>query len=498
MQKYFSLLLLFSCLFFSCNKEKQLLDIIPADASYAIEVDVLKLEEKAKTGEEKTSKLDFGKSLLNLLRTDENNLTLSNLLDQLTLESGLDLSQKMIVFESGSSYTSVVGLEVSDEKDLSSFIKHIVPAESIKKTKGVKWFTLDERSAFAWDSSIAIILTTAIGAEEEMPGEIRRFFELKKENRLLEQEDLKSFRENLSDISIYNGIEMLNTSLSKYIGIDLGLGASLNGVIPLSYISFNNGDVTMHTEFIFRDKAKEAEMKNVMENIFGNSTGNHFAHIDNVPQGFLASNLKGLNLKELLGRDALGKTTQDIQFINLNDILSNLDGDLTCTIEVDTSGEVIPTSLLLDMKDPAAIQTKLNELVYSYGAIKPIGDNRYKLPVNDLILGTQGNLLYISKDPDFITKPHSGKAVDSKMMEKIKNSRIFMCGTSGLINSLTASKSNPKSQGALSMYLSECKLFTISVSNEMKIEAQIQFTDTSRNSIEVLTQLEQFTKRVQN
>lgn len=470
----------------SCNNsKKKVIELVPLNATYVVKINTEEIYKKV--GKDKNQLSELSNRLFSGMLSDNNQLNKEILLNW--NESGLDLKENIVLFGMQDNNLNVLGIQVSDDKLLKEYLttSGLVEEQSIQKIKGVNYFTLGYDAIFAWDKYKLLVIKS--NEELDAASEVKQIFNPQKDNQIYKTKSFQDFLSQNADISIYRTTYFIEEALKSSTGLSVNLSSALNGIVPLTYITFDNGEINAQTKLQFTDATKEDEVKNIVQNIFGNSSAKHLAYFDNTPSVFLTTNLKGDKLKELMGREGLSKSFDQMPFINMNDILSNLDGDFTIAFE---QGEELPTAILVDMKNPSAIQSLLTQMSTVYQIIQKVGENVYKLPVKDRYIGTHNNLLYISKDAEFAKKSHTGAFLDKTIPNQITKNKIYIHGFPNIISTV-AEKNMEGNQNMKSLHITDpldilslCESYTVTISNDMNIDMKVQFTNKNKNSLAIL------------
>lgn len=484
-----SLVLMFFCSCGSSNKSP--VDLIPTDATFVIRLDSKEVLKKMNAEANKGEVLNALIPLIGISKSTTGKINPEATVLKSKDSCGIDFEETMYAF--GTSSFDAVSFNLKDAKDFKKelVISGIAKEGDITKSKGIELLNLNNETVFAWNKHLLLICKRRPTADVDLQGMAKALFSQKKENKLTQTETFKAFLTRNSDLSIYGSYQLMSNMLANRLGYNIDFSDNMQGIIPTTYISFNPGEIVAETNLLYTNKVKEKELADAVRKIFGSNTGKHLAYFDRLPDAFITTNINGDNLKEYLGIDGLSKQIGKIPFLNLNMLISNLNGDLTCTFAPDTSGKAEISYILIDMKSREAIDGMLTQLSQpSFQIIKKIGENSYQLPASDYTIGIKDNLLYCTKDQSFQTKNISmTNVVDPAILEQIKNSKIFIYGNSQSILSLTKQQvQDANSINLISGALALCQNYTVTVSEKMDIDMKLILTDKTHNSLAVLMQ----------
>ncbi|NDW08777.1 DUF4836 family protein [Dysgonomonas sp. 520] len=482
-------LALFLLVLSSCSEgDKYLPELIPQDVTYLVKIEGGQLMRKMEYKDEKDQPVKNSFYLLQkIIVQDKQMLAELDTIFRSIDSYGIDLGKSFFAFESPTIHGLAFKVADSDRLKDRLISAGFVTDNKIQRKNGIGSFMYNKSIYFAWNKYQLLIVKYISDEEIDLNATVRSFFRQKKERSITSNNAVRNLLSNGSDVAIYNTDVLINKLLKSNSKDEINFESVLVGCTPLTYISFEKGEVKIEIDLIFGDEEKRTYTKKSFESIFKNSTGAHLAYFDKMPNAFQTTNINGDSLKMQLNRDGLSKQIGAIPFININDIVSNLNGDITLVQTIDSTGNEIKYTFMIDLKDRNAMDNTLNQ--YSNPPtrfLKKTGANHFELPNSDYYLGIKDNMLYMTTDNSF-EHNHLDKAYklkDSLLVTQMKDNRVLFYGDSLSVSSMAQSYVNAMAPAnKMTGMLDLIKSYSVVMDDNFRVSIDIQFSDKKKNSL---------------
>lgn len=487
--KYLLIILLAIGFLSSCGEDKKLTDFIPADATFVVRINNMELIKKANI--EKYDQAELGHLIKSFFNEIPNASSAENTINDPS-SLGINFKEDAYIFATPS--IEAISFILNDaDKLMKTFLNAgLVTDDNIAKSKDIYSFFHNNETLISWDKKRLLILRNTSHEEVELITIAKNLYSQKSKNSISENENFKKFLEKKADVSVFGTNEFLSPFL-KNNSLGLIVQDVLTGTMPMTYLNFNNGSISAETKVIFTDKNKEEIAKEILGNISGYNSGKHLSYFDNKYDLFAMANVKGENLKKFLTRDDLSKQIGSIPIININDIISNLDGDITIGSmpNTDSTSEKPAFSILIDLKDPASIRSMFAQFSHpTFRILQQTGEDSYKFFNDSYFVGIKESMLYLSTDNSFSQRtPQTNKIIEDAIANKLKENKILFYGKPSSIESLSQlGETKQSEQNLFFSAFSLCESFTVTATENVDITMEVNFADKSQNSLAIILQ----------
>ncbi|MDH6354150.1 hypothetical protein M2132_000472 [Dysgonomonas sp. PH5-45] len=478
MRKIISIVSLLVLIFTSCSKEnKELLNTIPADASFVVRFNCASLAEKAGLNKEETDKL-----LKEIGDNNEQSAAFAKIAGDPS-SCGLDFEENSFVF--GNKNFQALLMAVSDADKLHETIKTMFPEEKDKITKSNGVYVASENSnvALVWDNSRLLIYNASSSGSDIAPGDAAKALLKQDEKASLAGDELfKAFLDKKSDLSIFVSPDAMNDfkDLADIAGVAMNMPI-VNMVADARnsmYIDFNKGEIVAKSAMSFLNKEAENHQKELMESLTGKGSDNHFKYLNENPAMFISANLKGEGLVKMLEQQGIMKELGKESLFDIASLLGNIDGDLTCTLN-NIGGGDFEINLFADIKDPAVMQTAIKEMATQFMLpVQKVDDNNYYIftGAKNIYLGTKDKLFYLTTQKEVLNSDYKSGFKKSDLPGINDGVFYFYVNTASIFGSTYA----------LGGFGAMTKDFSISVTDYKSTEMKLRMADANKNSLAVI------------
>lgn len=461
------LLIVCSILFLvSCKDEpsKDIVDVIPTDASYVIAVDGKILAEKSQYDLFKNPQITQLVSYSKMLAKGDQRLAL---LDQFVNNSdslGFTIKNQIYFFGNTSIFGAV--LSVNNPNKLKESLVKLLSIEDskIEKDGSVNVYMVDNDFCVAWDAHKLLFLrdTKDILDVKETDSKLtlkdktKALLSQTEKTSIRSNKNFDNFDKNKKDISIFGTASFLKeiNSLSKILPYTNTI--SLTSVAEKSelyeglsmglFCSFEKGSIDVTSHYYFDTPELEAKFKARASSFVSPLTGSHLKYLKGDPALFYSVNLKGQSIyQELNASDILkqiqGKMSGFMSKDELAYFIQNTEGDFTIALtslptEIDENLSTNSSPnffIMLDMKDADKVSSFISEKVKEFGKdiiIKSLGNNQYYIRIDQSIavfFGVSGNTLYITNMRSVYDDLNNSSLLASSEYTNLINGNSMIC-----------------------------------------------------------------------
>lgn len=338
-------------IFTSCNQSSELSDVIPADASYVVHVDVSSLIEKSQYDVFQNTTVQQGINMYKALLKDNDKIKILDdfLKDPNSL--GLNIKDDIYFYTDYNYYGVAIG--VNDANRLKEALTRfsLVREDNLKKNGDVYLLSPESTAVVAWNDKKLLLLvdlksSTNYGKEDKPLQNIEeRAIAQLKQNADKSINSIKAFGEFVKekkDISAFytmKGFDKIPL-IAELSGVEVDLDPvkkaleNMNGVSIGMHTSFEKGEISMTSKYYYDTPEVEKRIAELAESMFGTIKGEHLKHIPSDPIFMLTTNIKGEGISDYLkdlgvikmAENELSDVFQDQEFEQL---IRGFNGDLT-------------------------------------------------------------------------------------------------------------------------------------------------------------------------
>jgi len=517
--------------FASCEKsssDKGLANAIPANTGYVIHVNAKSLVEKSNYDIFQNVTVQRGINMAKAMIGSEQ--VIVDMIDAFTKDVnslGLNLKNDCYFYTDYNQFGMVLG--VNDAEKLKNSILNIPGAKEQELIKtdenGINSISPQENVAIVWNKEKFIVVGNIdmYGYKNKDNKDLDVLAMAKKQLTQGEKESINSkpafanFLKEQKDISVFYAYspDMVKTMISSTTGQDLPAEITkelevLEGITSVAYISFDKGEIKGEGKVYYDTPEAEKKYKELSSSICGTLKGEQLKYIPENPMFLVSANIKGAGIYDFVKRlNVLDDAEKGLleEGINLQSLMSNLDGDISFaltdilsvkksysygkgeTYEYDSSFPEM--SLLIDLKNGKEaldlLKSKLTEDESdSDKAPKAIDDNTYTIDMDGTkaYFGLANNTAYLTNSENVYNGLKSSTPISKGYDALAKNNMGLIAGNiQSLKEPVLKQISDDKAKGLTDQFISLFGTYSYTASTEMGGNGTLEMTDKNENSL---------------
>lgn len=429
-----SVLLLTGMFLVSCNKSVEYANVIPADASAVISLDLNSLSQKSGLKDNEALK----QKLTDVLQSglDANALQYMEKVIEKPSESGISLSDKVYLFATDAAQSLGLVAKVSDKSKLEALFKLLEDEQIAVKPvdTGVddyQYTILNEKDIACFNGTTLLILTGKSAYDmENAKQEALRLLALPAGQNIVSNKGFKQMNSKKGDIGAYMTMDALPTRYAMLYTNNLPENISLKDIAFTGTLNFEKGKVALEMETVQNDTLSkyQQQYKEVISRL-----GTEFlGYFPASSLMYTGANINGEKLVDFLSaKDEYRQLLKDVDGsgVDLGKLIGSIDGNVSYAI-TSLSPQGMPSLICYaKVKNDEIIKAVNNSLGQS---VKKTGENNYSVILGmgmSGYYGMQGNVLYFTTDESVVNnifKQTTNPMSDAKWVASLKNSYGFM------------------------------------------------------------------------
>ncbi len=429
-----SVLLLTGMFLVSCNKSVEYANVIPADASAVISLDLNSLSQKSGLKDNETLK----QKLTDVLQSglDANALQYMEKVIEKPSESGISLSDKVYLFATDAAQSLGLVAKVSDKSKLEALFKLLEDEQIAVKPvdTGVddyQYTILNEKDIACFNGTTLLILTGKSAYDvENAKQEALRLLALPAEQNIVSNKGFKQMNSKKGDIAAYMTMDALPTRYAMLYTNNLPENISLKDIAFTGTLNFEKGKVALEMETVKNDSLSKYQerYKGVLSRLGTDFLG-YFPASSLIYTG---ANINGEKLVDFLSaKDEYRQLLKDVDDsgVDLGKVIGSIDGNVSYAF-TSLSPQGTPSLICYaKVKNDEIIKAVNNSLGQS---VKKTGENNYSVKLGmgmSAYYGMQDGVLYLTTDESAVKnvfKKVDNPMSDAKWAAALKSSYGFM------------------------------------------------------------------------
>ncbi|MEG1729498.1 MAG: DUF4836 family protein [Bacteroidaceae bacterium] len=485
----YSLMLCALVLFCACGDSSKYADIIPANASTVVKLNVSQMLKKADVGDADQ------KFVTDKLKTEIDQQYPASLAEQLKKivdnpsTSGIDFSEPMYLYNVVSDSISVQGLvfKMDSKDDMTAVVKSFMDAN--KKGQFVEGDTCNRYSFEGYE--IVYNENSLLVAKMEncdptiVQTSLYNQFLATKDNSFRSQMGYESMEKQETDIAIYvsmadvNMLRLANYSPMNMVTKILPDGLPLETFYINATLNFGDGELTATAGMSSTDPEMQKKLDAALEKK-ETIEGDLVQYIPSDALMCLVLNLQGGNVAKQF-HQVIAKIglLQNSQLVALKQFLENIDGDVVFSalqVNVEKASES-NIALLAKVKsiDP------VNNLAKNLEGFSDLGNNKYMFDFSNVTYyyGATNQVMYVTNDSDISSLIPASKPVDVSLAK----GKLFYLSLNNkeLFHTIAPKMDDLSKKPVAKKFVADMDCLVFFVNKDGIAEAKMSLTDTSDN-----------------
>lgn len=384
-----------------CQKTGDYRDVIPANASAVLSLNVKHIAEKGEI-----SALLSQTKEMKVMIGDQNAEIIEKLLTDSKTE-GLALEEKIFVF--GFLKEEIWGLvaKVSDEtkvKEMFVTLQKSGVCGAPEKQGGYTWVSIGNVAWCVFDET-RLLIVPSDNNTKEIAG---KWMAQKAGNSMMANKGFQKMITRNDDATIFMSIATLSQEYCNETTKQMMLsGVDITKIDMMGGITFEKGKIALNMEYIFADKEAEELYEKQMA-AYGKLNNTFLNYFPASALCYMAANVKGADTYRLMEEFNIFenlKIKQQEGGPDIKKLMGSFNGDISLGI-LNLSEMGIPSLLAYaEVEDsyPLKVLADLQKEFRQYAEIKSIGENAYEANIMMLNMkiwfGIQDKHLYLTNDP---------------------------------------------------------------------------------------------------
>lgn len=462
-------------MFASCSKSSDnLAESIPAGSESVTHINMESLIKKSNYNIFENATVKRGVNMAKAMLKDESAVKLIEDFEKNSSAFGVTLNKDVYFFTKGSYYGLL--LPVNDAKKIKeSLTKFNVDASSIKLEKGIYSFSQTAALNVVWnDEKLLVLVQQSVLGQDSTQLSAAKLLALDKKESIVSEKNFEKFLNEKQDVSIYYSSNLYTGLSSKLENLskspyDSGMnkapeevaeglkkiGEEFKGVSFGSFISFDNGKITAHTQYYYETSEAEARVKKLTQQTTGEISDKYLQYISQAPVISFVANLKGAGYYDFLAKMGFSKIMGDfakengmdlkslIESVNGNVVFSLNELSLTpknkslsemdamLTMQDNTAKPKFKLSLLAELAPNNKIGAFIDSLLAKQpgGIVNKTADGQYSVKKDDLegFFGVKNNTFYFTTESATVASLGNASAKNT-YSEKVKGKSCYVYG----------------------------------------------------------------------
>ena len=482
---------------FSCSKQSDYLQSIPADANVVITLNPESLAKKGNITELlKNPKITEQQEVwLNQLSPESKELAEKIAKDP--AESGVSLKSDIVYFSNAIESEIGLLLKLDNRKKFETFLSALSSEggnnSEIKEENGCYFSEIDQKLICAFNDDKALFLFPFQNNTEtaKLKKDAAGYLQQKAEKSLLSNKGFVKFTESNKDLNVWMSMAAIPSSTLKLYSSFLPANLKIGSIYSSTHIDFQKGKIVIESGSYSDDAETQKALENIAS-IMGKQSNSFLKQIPGDSWLVWSVNLNGEKLYNILMENpdfaaAAGSISGEL---NLQQLIGSIDGDLTMSlINVTTSGALgySPDMVLFaKVKDDSILKVLKTNL--QLAGITTLAENQYLISWGGMSIyfGMKDkDCLYVTTDKKVVDNLSSG--LDSPF-SKTPLANAFKSGGAMAINARQIQQGLPSELSQSSGFTDYKLLLALFSSAEMQSEGLssktiINMTNQSDNAL---------------
>ena len=485
---------------FSCNKQSDYLQSIPADANIVITLNPKSIAEKGNVIELlKNQKINERQRIwLNRLGPESKELFEKVL--QNPTELGISLKNDIIFFSDAIENEIGLLLKIDDQQKFETFLS-ILSSEkgkdtNIKRENDIFISEINANAICTFDDNKALFLFALQYNTEitELKKDATALMNQNKEKSLLSNNGFSKFSQSNKDVNIWMSMAAIPSTTLKLYSSFLPTDLKISSIYSTTHIDFQRGKIIIESGSYSDDTKTKKALDNLIS-VVGKTSNSFLKQIPENSWLVWSVNLNGEKLYNILMENSkfaaeIGNVSKEI---NLQQLIGSIDGDLTMGLIDITSSSSYGYSpnlvFFAKVKDDSILNFLKDNL--QLARITTLSENQHLISWSgtSIYFGMKDNkYLYVSTDKNIID--NFSKGIESPL-SKTPFAEIFKSGGAMLINTQQILQNLPEELWKSSDATTYKQLLALFSSIEMHSEGQanktiINMADSSDNALSTI------------